>query len=240
MEFGEKIKTINTLNNKSKKAGALNQAFAQIDLEEFVLIMDADIVLDTKAIEEGIKMFNQDFNIGAVCSKAGVLPYEGKSKWEKLIWGIQHIEYAQFDSDRIEKQGNIKVAHGMCTMFKAEAIKSAPEYRKQAFNIESEIFLEDSLVEDYELTLCLKHNWKIYSCLDMLAWTDVPIQLRELWIQRKRWLRGGVDALRDHSFNKVTAPEVLNHWLFIFLISLRIFALTISVVYIYISMVFKA
>jgi poly-beta-1,6-N-acetyl-D-glucosamine synthase len=122
------------------------------------------------------------------------------------------------------------VAHGMATLFRVEALKSVPSYRKKTLNIVSDIYLEDSLVEDYELTLCLKQNWEVSSCMNMLAWTDVPLSVKELWIQRLRWLRGGVDTLRLHSWNKVTFFEILNHWLFILLLILR---MVVSIAFIY-------
>lgn len=223
------ISILETIDNNAKKAGALNQAFAKINLEDYVLIMDADTSLDRSALKCALDLMRTDAKMGAVCSRAGILPFEGKSLWKKIIWSLQHIEYGQFDSHRVETQNRIKVAHGMATLFKTEALKSVPKYRKINLNIESNVFLEDSLVGDYELTLCLKHEWRVSSCMNMLAWTDVPLSLKELWIQRLRWLRGGVDALRVHSFNKVTALEILNHVLFIFLMTLRTFALVISI-----------
>lgn len=227
------VMAFETIDNETKKAGALNQAFNSLKLEEYVLIMDADTVLDKKAIEEGLKVIQSDNKIGAVCSRAGVIEVDNMNLKEKILWELQHIEYGLFDSDRVEKQGKIKVAHGMCTLFRTIAIESVVEFRKDKFNINSGIFLEDSLVEDYELTLCLKHRWKVMSALKMLAWTDVPLMGRELWGQRERWLTGGVDALRDHSFNKVTTSEILQHFLFIFLMILRVFAVIITVKFLY-------
>ena len=195
---GEKVKILETINNTGRKAGALNQAFSKFKLKQFVLIMDADTLIDKHALQAAVNMIKKDKSIAAVCSRAGVLPYEGKSLRERVIWTIQHIEYGQFDSHRIETRGNIKVAHGMATLFRVQALRSIPEYRKKALNIDSGIYLEDNLVEDYEITLCLKHNWKVTACMDMLAWTDVPLKIKEVWIQRLRWLRGGVDTLRYH------------------------------------------
>ncbi|TCT12876.1 cellulose synthase/poly-beta-1,6-N-acetylglucosamine synthase-like glycosyltransferase [Natranaerovirga pectinivora] len=227
----EKITIFETSNNVGKKAGALNQAFNKLNLNNFVLVMDADTSLDIKALESGVHMLNKESDLGAVCSRAGIMNYNGKSLWKKLIWTLQHIEYGQFDSHRIETKGKIKVAHGMATLFRLEALKSIPDFRKKIFNIDSDIYLEDNLVEDYEITLCLKHNWKLSSCMDMLAWTDVPLSLKELWVQRLRWLRGGVDTLRSHSWNQVTVFEILNHWLFILLVFLRGMAAVFFVYY---------
>ena len=218
------VKIFVTENNTGRKAGALNQAFNKLKLQKYVLIMDADTLIDKNALEFGIDMLIKNEKLAAVCSRAGVLPYNGKSLREKIIWTLQHIEYGQFDSHRIETQGKIKVAHGMATLFRVVALKGVPLYRKKVLNIDSNIYLEDNLVEDYEMTLCLKHDWEVSSCMNMVAWTDVPVSAKELWIQRLRWLRGGVDTLRLHSWNRVTLFEILNHWLFVLLVLLRIVA----------------
>lgn len=226
-----KIKIFKTINNKSKKAGALNQALNSLELNNYILIMDADTILDSNAIEKGIKVLSSDKKIGAVCSSAGVSKYEGKNLWEKVLWSLQHIEYGQFDSQRIETNGKIKVAHGMATIFKKEALISIPNIRSKFIPKENKknIYLENNLVEDYEATLCLKHKWMVSTALDMLAFTDVPLSTKELFNQRLRWLRGGVDTLRLHSFNKVTIFEILNHFLFVFLISIRILLIGMAV-----------
>ncbi|WP_066506838.1 glycosyltransferase [Abyssisolibacter fermentans] len=230
----ENVMIFETKNNTGRKAGALNQAFDKLKLKDYVLVMDADTLLDKNALKFGIKMLSKDKRLAAVCSRAGIIPYDGKSFWKKILWTIQHIEYGQFDSHRVETKGKIKVAHGMATLFRVDALKSVPIYRKKALNINSRIYLENSLVEDYEMTLCLKHNWRVATCMSMFAWTDVPLSIKELWIQRLRWLRGGVDALRVHYWNRVTVCEILNHWLFIFLMTLRIVALVFLVYYLFI------
>ena len=99
--------------------------------------------------------------------------------------------------------------------------------------MDADTILEDDLTEDYELTLCLKSvGWEVSSNLDMKAWTDVPLDYKELYVQRLRWLRGGVDSLRTHGWNKTTSVEILNHLLFLLMFFLRILAITISVTYI--------
>src|SRR5699024_6403240 len=120
----EDVKIFETTNNNRKKAGALNQTLKKLKINKYVLIMDADTLIDRYILESGLHIFRKDKNIAAVCSRAGILPYEGKSLWKRLIWTLQHIEYGQFDSHRIETNGNIKVAHGMATLFRVEALKS--------------------------------------------------------------------------------------------------------------------
>lgn len=237
VELAKRYKNVTvfeTVDNKNKKAGALNQVLSSMPLSEFVLIMDADTILEDTALEIGLNTFKSNPNLGAVCSKAGVLErYEGLNYPEKILHSLQSIEYAQFDSHRVETKGKVKTLQGMCTLFKKEALSSVVGYRKETLFIESGVFLEDNLTEDYELTLCLKSvGWEVSSNLDMKAWTDVPLDYKELYVQRLRWLRGGVDSLRTHGWNKTTSVEILNHLLFLLMFFLRILAITISVTYI--------
>jgi len=45
----------------------------------------------------------------------------------------------------------------------------------------------------------------------MMAWTIVPVNIMELCVQRVRWNRGGVDALRDIGWNRGTYRDILQH-----------------------------
>lgn len=230
----KRVERFKTYRNTGKKAGALNQYFNIQENEGYILVMDADTHLDEKCIEEGIKKIESDARLGAVCSRAGILKYKEKKTWkETLMWHLQHIEYGQFDAHRVETDGHIKVIHGMAAIFKVEALKDVVEYRKEHFGIESGVYLENNLVEDYELTVCIKHKWKVAMALNMLAWTKVPLNLKELYIQRLRWLRGGVDTLRVHKFDKVTAKDLLNELLFVFVVVQRIIVFVGMILFIY-------
>lgn len=229
------VEVFRTFKNSGKKAGALNQYFKTQENEDYILVMDADTLLDGKCIEEGLKKIESDENLGAVCSRAGILKYSEEKSWEKsLIWHLQHIEYGQFDAHRVETDGHIKVVHGMAAIFKVEALKDVIEYRKEKFGIENGVYLENNLVEDYELTLCIKHKWKVSMAIRMLAWTKVPLSIKELYIQRLRWLRGGVDTLRVHRFDKVTAKDLLNELLFVVIVLQRFIVFTGLILFIYI------
>lgn len=220
-----RVTVFETVNNKFKKAGALNQVLKNVTLNEFILIADADTILDRDAIKEGVKSLRKNRKLGAVCSKAGVVENRHKGIKNSLVHSIQKIEYAGFDSHRVETQGNIKVLQGMCTLFRREVLEEVGAKR-------GEVFLENSLVEDYELTLYLKENgWQVSSQLKMKAYTEVPLKIKDLYVQRQRWLRGGVDALRLHGWNKTTRVEILNHFLFILLVSLRLLAVSFTIIY---------
>jgi len=233
-KYKEKLTIYETINNKTKKAGALNQVLNKFILGDFVLVMDADTVLDKNVLKEGMKYMGKELQVGAVCSKAGLLPYKGNSKWEKLLWHLQHLEYGTFDSYRVETYEKVKVCHGMCTLFRMEALRSVKSFRKAWLDIDIGYFDEHNLVEDLELTTCIAQNWRTAVNLNMLAYTEVPLSLKELWIQRNRWFRGGIDCIKTHGINKVTKYEIFGHFLFILkLILTIIWIMTIKFYFIY-------
>jgi len=229
----KRLEVFVTKGNTHKKAGALNQVLKNFDvLDEFILVMDADTILDQDVLKEGMRYFSKNQKLGAVCSKAGVMECDKNSfLYKKFIWNLQKLEYSMFDTHRIETFNRIKVCHGMCTLYKKEGLIFTEQYHKEKFGL-SQVYLESNLVEDYELTLCIKHKYEVTSNLNMLAWTDVPLSLKELWIQRNRWFRGGVDCMLMHGYNNVTKPEILGHLLFFVIVSLQITLIIMSIFYI--------
>lgn len=219
--YGDKLVVYETIDNKTRKAGALNQVFAKFDLNEYVLIMDADTVLDSRVLEEGMKYFEHNPDLGAVCSKAGVMNCKSKSLYSRFVWNLQKLEYSMFDTHRVETFNHIKVCHGMCTLYKLEALRFAEHYRWKKHKTKG-VYLEDNLVEDYELTLCIKQKYKVTSNLRMLAWTEVPESFKELWVQRIRWFRGGIDCMLLHGYNQVTKYELFNHFMFFVIVGLQL------------------
>jgi len=202
------VALIETVNNTHRKAGAINQALKTLVSKDIdaVLLMDADTRIDSKAVEEGWKTLETNPQLAAVCSRAGTLEYQGYNPWEYLLYKLQKLEYSGFDSQRVETLDRIKVVHGTAALHRWRALQQVGFYD------------EGNLVEDYELTIHYKEKgWKVTVDLDMKAWTDVPLSLKALWKQRLRWLRGGVDSLREHGWNKATRGDILNHFLFIVL-----------------------
>ncbi len=212
------VALMETVNNIHRKSGAINQALKTLVGKEVdaVLLIDADTRIDPEAVQQGWKTLSSNPQLVAVCSKAGTLEYQGHNPWRWLLYKLQKLEYAMFDSQRIETLDRIKVVHGMAALHRWTALQQVGFYD------------EGNLVEDYELTLRYKEQGlKVTVNLDMRAWTDVPLSLKALWKQRLRWLRGGVDTLREHGWNKATRGDILNHILFIFLTVLQTYLLVL-------------
>jgi biofilm PGA synthesis N-glycosyltransferase PgaC len=211
------VDVFETVGNKNRKAGALNQALDKYLHEyEYVLIQDADTIIASDLLEIAIRELDKDPKAGAVCSKAGVKDIIPATWIEEMWWRFQRIEYGIFDSSRIETLGTIKVLHGMATVYRVRILEEV----KKKWN---RIYDENNITEDYELTVCIKEfGWRVTACLEMHAWTDVPLSFSELWTQRVRWFRGGVDVLRTHGLNRITVYEFLQHAMFLVLTTLNV------------------
>ena len=208
---------IETVNNKYKKSGALNTAYQSIYLEpyDYVLSVDGDTVIAHDLVEQALIEFQLNPLLGAVCSRAGVVKQAINGFFEKLVYHLQYVEYAEFDRSRIGQGNSIKVAHGMCTVYKVEAIKEVMAKRKAAGKFDCTVYDVHNITEDYELTITLKElGYHVAAGFGMYAWTVVPLKLNDLWKQRIRWLRGGIDTLWEHGWNKSTRKDIINSVLF--------------------------
>jgi poly-beta-1,6-N-acetyl-D-glucosamine synthase len=227
------VTLIETVCNKFKKSGALNTAYKTIDLEpyNYVLSVDADTVVAPDLVEQALIEFRLDPQLGAVCSRAGVIKQVTNGFFEKLIYHWQYVEYAEFDRSRTGQDKKIRVAHGMCTMYKMEAIKAIMSKRKAAGRFDSTVYDVYNITEDYELTITLKElGYHIAAGFGMYAWTYVPLKLTELWKQRVRWLRGGLDTLWTHGWNKSTREDILKTGFFWIMLVFQVILLDYTVV----------
>jgi cellulose synthase/poly-beta-1,6-N-acetylglucosamine synthase-like glycosyltransferase len=212
-----RVSLIETVGNKFKKSGALNTAYQTVNLEpyDYVLSVDGDTVTAPDLVEQALIEFQLDPMLGAVCSRAGVIKQVTRGLFEKLIYHWQYVEYAEFDRNRLGQDRGIKVAHGMCTMYKVEAIKAVMAKRKAAGKFDCTVYDVHNITEDYELSVTLKElGYHVAAGFGMYAWTDVPLKLTDLWKQRVRWLRGGLDTLWQHGWNKSTRIDILNSGFF--------------------------
>ena len=219
--FGDNyaVKIFKSVKNEKKKAGALNQLFNCYfkNMRKYILVMDADTILHHKAIEEGVRYLKKNEQHGVVCSKAGVIKEHG------FIWNIQNIEYGRFDTDRTETLDFCIVAHGMFSMYRKKVLSKILQ--------RGYLYDEDCITEDYELTLAVKQTgYKIGNSLRIKAYTDVPLTVKDYWVQRVRWMTGGLNALSKYSFNKHTARDMLGHVLFVILFTLQFFLIINSII----------
>lgn len=197
------VDSFKTINNKAKKAGALNQGMKYIidkyGKPDFLLQMDADTFLDGRLIEEGIKELKADPGLGGVCNRFRIKPYEGGNK---LLHIFQYLEYSYYDSVWVEKNMDTHVLSGTAVLLRWDALKSTRKKFK--------FWNEYSVVEDFRLALDLKgRGWKIKVGENMHTLTDYMPNWKSLWLQRKRWFYGTVEELLIEGWEKYTAKDIL-------------------------------
>lgn len=193
--------------NNGKKAGALNYGFSHIDPTniDYIFQMDADTVLEPDCIEEGLKELEANPRLGGTCARYGPndLP-ENSSLWQRFLWRMQSLEYGLSDAYRVEI-GTARVLSGAASMYRMEALQDVLRSRGG-----ESVWNERSIIEDYYLTLDVKDaGWKTSTCMEMVCWTAVPLNLKDLRIQRERWGSGTIDAIREKGWRKSTRGEIL-------------------------------
>jgi poly-beta-1,6-N-acetyl-D-glucosamine synthase len=196
-----------TVGNRAKKAGALNQGFLEIgnaDEDGFLLQMDADTILHPEFVENAVGELERDPRLAGVCAR-----FLTKSSPGFLTW-LQRMEYQRLDRHTKHSRHKIHCLSGTATLLRREALPSAQPWD------------ERSLVEDYALTLdLLAGDWRVKRADGAIAWTETKRTLREFWAQRLRWARGTLDELVRRGWTRHTRKNMLAHvWAYL-VVSLR-------------------
>lgn len=190
-----------TVDNRAKKAGALNQGLALVmpDLldTDVVLMMDADSRLAPDFVENGLAYF-------AVYPRRGGISgsYEAAEHRARVAL-LQRIEYAQGLRTVHRRGSTIHVLSGAATMFTAEALREVAALRgtRRLPGTPGHVYLETSLTEDYELTVALKRAGYDPRCArECRVVTDVMPTWRDWRVQRLRWQRGTLETLMMYGF----------------------------------------
>lgn len=201
---------LETVDNGARKAGALNQgiAFLADDDFDYLLQLDADTELTPGFVEAGIAELEADTAVAGVCAR-----YFPKFR-AGVLGALQRLEYARYDQSRRRRGWHVNVLSGTAAMLRRAALPAQP-------------WSEQSLVEDYVLTLDLRRNgWKVRAGRDMIAYTDSMPTLKALWRQRIRWTRGTIEELAREGWAPWTRADILEHVLMAAAIGVRIVWIT--------------
>lgn len=198
-----------TVGNSYKKAGALNQALStvlpRLQDDDFVLVQDADSVLDPGFIESALSQLTADEQLGAV---GGV--FRGQ-EGGGFVGHLQRNEYARYARDVRRLKGRCLVVTGTAAVFRASTLRHV-----QSARLSQEIPIGDGqggiydttvLTEDNEISFALMHlGYKILSPKGCTLTTEVMPTWRELWSQRLRWKRGAIENCVQYGLTRITAP----------------------------------
>ncbi len=186
------VDVFETVGNVARKAGALNQAYATLAKDfDYVLEMDADTTLHPRFLEEALAEIESSPLLGGVCSRFFAKPSKG------FLQRLPALEYARYENICDRRRGRVSVLSGSAALLRTAALPERP-------------WREDSLVEDYALTLYLRRNgFGIKSAKRAFVYTDTMPTLGELWRQRLRWERGALDELRREGWKPHTRQDYL-------------------------------
>lgn len=165
------------INQQNKgKGNAMNKGLA-VAKGEFFACLDADSFVAPDALQVMLPLF-EDAKVAAVC------PLLKVKKPKNVLEKVQWCEYIinMFYRFLNAKLHCIHVTPGPFSVYRTETIKELGGYD------------ETTITEDLEIAIRLqKHHYKIIQTFDTIVETVAPTSWKELFRQRVRWYKGGVD-----------------------------------------------
>jgi poly-beta-1,6-N-acetyl-D-glucosamine synthase len=194
---------ISTVGNTARKAGALNQALAQVlpylASDDLIVAMDADSSLSSGWLAAAASILNRDQRVGAVCGVFLGEPGGG------LVGQIQRNEYLRY-ARIVQRRWQALVLSGTGTLFRVRVLQEIARERGNMLpGTPGQIYNQASITEDDEITLAVKSlGWKCLSARACETTTEVMPTWKDLWTQRMRWQKGTLGDLRAYGMNRVT------------------------------------
>ena len=193
------VELIRTVNNSSRKSGALNAGLRHICQDgeipegsiKFIVTMDADTDLEEHFLETAVGLMTRNPSIGGLCASClGKPGVDGENLWQRWVMWFQRVEHARYTYTRVRT--DIHTMSGAGSLYRAEALNDLLRDRGCVFDERP-----SNLVEDYETTLAMRDaGWTCTTNGHCLAYTDLMPTVGALIPQRQRWVRGTVDELR--------------------------------------------
>jgi cellulose synthase/poly-beta-1,6-N-acetylglucosamine synthase-like glycosyltransferase len=198
----------NTVGNKAKKAGALNQALTRmlpsLHGDDLVLVMDADSLLSAGWLRSASASLDRNSVVGAVCGVFLGEPGGG------IIGQLQRNEYWRY-ARTVQRRPQAPVLSGTGTLFRVSALREvARERGRRLPGTRGEFYSRTSITEDDEITLALKTlGHRCIPADGCHTTTEVMPTWPDLWRQRVRWQKGALGDLWAYGLSRVTA----SYWL---------------------------
>jgi poly-beta-1,6-N-acetyl-D-glucosamine synthase len=184
------LRNITLINQKNHgKGNAMNKGLEKAK-GEFFACLDADSFVGSDALKVMLPLFNSETKVAAVCPLLKVK--KPNSILQKVQWGEYIINmFYRFLNAKINC---IHVTPGPFSVYKTDVIRKLGGYD------------EETITEDLEIAIRLqKHHYKILQTFDTIVETEAPNSWKELFRQRVRWYKGGVDntiKYKELVFNK--------------------------------------
>jgi poly-beta-1,6-N-acetyl-D-glucosamine synthase len=196
---------VETVHNRAKKAGALNQGLAMVlpwlEDTDFVICQDADGELSEDWVRNALWAFGvKGKGLGGL---SGAIVARQPTNF---IERAQAVEYARGTRLMSRQNGKVHVLSGAASMFPVHVFREIAAARGSRLpGSPGTYFMEDSLTEDYELTLAIRHlGYDCTSTKRCPVITDIMPTVEMLEVQRLRWYRGAMESLWLYGWNSIT------------------------------------
>lgn len=187
-QYKDKIKVLHKENGG--KASALNFGLLYCS-GEIVCVVDADTVVGRHALLNLLKGFD-DERIAAV---AGNIKIRNKVNWITWCQALEYLSGIQIMRRALDYFGAITIVPGALGAFRKSKLEEIGSYHKQ------------TMVEDFDATMkVLKSGMVVQGSSNSIAYTQAPQTLKDFYNQRKRWYRGNLQVLTQHS-DALTNPR---------------------------------
>lgn len=211
-----------TVDNSHRKAGALNQGLATLNLtaDDLVLVMDADTELSPGFIDRCLAELRNP-EVGAVGAVFGGMEPHGYLEY------MQYMEWSRY-AEQLDRTKKTFVLSGTAAVIRWNALQDVRR-------IFGRFYDENSITEDMRMTLDLKTaGWRLSSPLDCRSTTEMMPTTKLLFLQRRRWYLGALQNVTSYGFTKVSLP----YWRQQLMLSLSVFLMFLYVSLTLISLVF--
>lgn len=167
------------------KAAALNRGIEEA-LGEFVLCMDADSLMQSDVLRQGVFHFENRPELAAV---AGNVRVGNRGNFLLTFQRLEYITGLNFIKEAQSFLHMVMIVPGPIGLFRTSAIKKIGGYKT------------DTFAEDADLTVrLLTHGYKIIYEPRMIAVTEAPREFQPLISQRYRWTRGTLQTIKLNSY----------------------------------------
>jgi len=196
---------VETVGNTEKKAGALNQQLALLlpllDVEDVVLVMDADSTISQDFLETALGLLEDD---GGLMAVGGLFFGE---EGGALVGQLQRNEYGRYQRLVARRMDRVFVLTGTASVIRGFALDAVAQARGSLIpGPPGKVYDTLALTEDNELTLALKSlGARMTSPHQCRVTTEVMTRWRDLWRQRLRWQRGALENIGAYGFTRATA-----------------------------------
>jgi poly-beta-1,6-N-acetyl-D-glucosamine synthase len=202
------VEVVESVGNTHKKAGALNQALAEVlphqGDNDVVMVMDADTALDDGFLEAAVARFTGDRALMAI----GGLFYGEEG--EGLLGQFQRNEYIRYAREMRRRRGRVFVLTGTASLFRPAALRTVAASRSASIpGTPGDVYDTAALTEDNELTIALKSLGALMvSPPECTVVTELMPTWRTLGAQRLRWQRGALENLGAYG----VTPPTFRYW----------------------------